>query len=326
MTYAEIRQIHRINGQPTVSLTVSKERGANTLRVAADVKRKLEAIRAELPPDLVFKSVDDESQEIRKNLNDLYLLAGLITVIVFVMIFVVLRRVKPSLLILSSIAFSIVITFNLIYAFKISLNMLTLGALALGFGMFVDNSIVVFENILRLRERGLEAARSRHPGPQGGLRRRPGLDPDDMAVFFSFPFFQGKLKIYYLPLAIVIASAMAASLLVSFTLDPGPQPRACSKRGRRPAPEERRSPRFEKALGVPHPPPRRGPPRRRGPSLRRLQVVPGRGHPRPLVLRGTRRSTSTSGSACRPGRTSPGPTRPSGPSKRRSWPRTSRRR
>jgi hydrophobic/amphiphilic exporter-1 (mainly G- bacteria), HAE1 family len=250
VTYAEIRQIHRINGQPTVSLTVSKERGANTLRVAADVKRKLEAIRAELPPDLVFKSVDDESQEIRKNLNDLYLLAGLITAIVFIMIFVVLRRIKPSLLILSSIAFSIVITFNLIYAFKISLNMLTLGALALGFGMFVDNSIVVFENILRLREGGMEARDAALQGPREVFVAVLASTLTTMAVFFSFPFFQGKLKIYYLPLAIVIASAMAASLLVSFTLVPALSPRLLEKRRTAGTGGERRSPRLEKALGA----------------------------------------------------------------------------
>ena len=71
-----------------------------------------------------------------------------------------------------------------------------------------------------------------------------------MAVFFSFPFFQGKLKIYYLPLAIVIASAMAASLLVSFTLDPGPQPAACRKAANGRNGRRDRSPRFEKALGV----------------------------------------------------------------------------
>jgi HAE1 family hydrophobic/amphiphilic exporter-1 len=250
VTYAEIRQVHRINGQPTVSLTVSKERGANTLRVAADVKRKLEAIRAELPPDLAFKSVDDESQEIRKNLNDLYLLAGLITVIVFVMIFVVLRRITPSLLILSSIAFSIVITFNLIYAFKISLNMLTLGALALGFGMFVDNSIVVFENILRLRERGLEPRDAAIQGPKEVFVAVLASTLTVMAVFFSFPFFQGKLKIYYLPLAIVIGSAMAASLLVSFSLIPALSPRLLEKRRTAGPGGERRSSRLEKALGA----------------------------------------------------------------------------
>ena len=178
------------------------------------------------------------------------LLAGLITVIVFVMIFVVLRRFKPSLLILSSIAFSIVITFNLIYAFKISLNMLTLGALALGFGMFVDNSIVVFENILRLRESGLSPREAALQGPKEVFVAVLASTLTIMAVFFSFPFFQGKLKIYYLPLAIVIASAMAASLLVSFTLVPSLSPRLLEKTERSGRPAEKRSPRFEKALGV----------------------------------------------------------------------------
>lgn len=249
ITYQDIRAIHRINGQPTVSMSVTKERGANTLRVARDVKRKLEEVRADLPPDLVFKSVDDESEEIRKNLNDLYLLAGLITAIVFVMIFVVLRRFRPSLLILSSIAFSVVITFNLIYAFKISLNMLTLGALALGFGMFVDNSIVVFENILRLRERGMEPREAAVQGPREVFVAVVASTLTTSAVFFSFPFFQGKLKIYYLPLAVVITSALAVSVAVSFSLIPALSPRLIARR-KGGSTEEKRSPRFERALAV----------------------------------------------------------------------------
>jgi HAE1 family hydrophobic/amphiphilic exporter-1 len=250
VTYAEIRQINRINGQPTVSLSITKERGANTLRIAADVKRKLEAIKSELPAGLVFKQVDDESLEIRKNLNDLYLLAGLITVIVFVMILVVLRRITPSLLILSSIAFSIVITFNLIYAFGISLNMLTLGALALGFGMFVDNSIVVFENTLRLREGGMEPRQAAVEGPKQVFVAVLASTLTTMAVFFSFPFFQGKLKIYYQPLAIVVASSIAASLLVSFTLVPSLSPLLLKKRRGTTARGERRSLLFERVLGL----------------------------------------------------------------------------
>jgi len=248
LAYAEIRAIHRINGRPTVSLTVLKERGGNTLRVARDVKARLEEVEKELPPGLVFKQVDDESEEIRKNLRDFYLLAGIITAIVFAMIFVVLRRLRPSLLILSSIAFSIVITFNLIYVLKISLNMLTLGALALGFGMFVDNSIVVFENILRLRERGLGPRQAALQGPKEVFVAVLASTLTTMAVFFSFPFFQGKLKMYYLPLAFVIASAMAASLLVSFSLIPALSPRLLERRKRTEAGEEKRGPRFEKAL------------------------------------------------------------------------------
>ncbi|MCK7541185.1 MAG: efflux RND transporter permease subunit [Marinilabiliales bacterium] len=325
VTYADIRAIHRINGQPTVNLTVSKERGANTLRVARDVKLKLEEVKRELPLDLVFKAGDDESLEIRKNLNDLYLLAGLITAIVFVMVFVVLRRVMPSLLILSSIAFSIVITFNLIYAFGISLNMLTLGALALGFGMFVDNSIVVFENILRLREGGMEAREASVQGPREVFTAVLASTLTTMAVFFSFPFFQGKLKIYYLPLAIVIASAMAASLLVSFTLVPSLSPRLLKKRKRdgsarrRGARASRRPSAFSSAIPwrscSSSPPCSSGPTSGSGPRSPWAVGIPG-----------IRRNTSMSGSACRRGPTSPGPTRPSAPSKRRSRPRITKRR
>jgi len=233
-TTSEVNSIHRINGLPTISLTVYKEKGTNTLKVAREVKSRLEEVKKQLPGDLIFKTLNDESDQIRKNLRDLYLLAGIITAVVFFMIFIVLRRLKPSLLILSSIAFSVVITFNLIYIFRITMNILTLGALALGFGMFVDNSIVVFENILRLRERGLPAVEAATRGPREVFIAVLASTLTTMAAFFTFPYFQGRLRIYYLPLAIVIASALAASLLVSFSLIPALAPRLVEKRrGRR---------------------------------------------------------------------------------------------
>jgi len=245
-TYGDVTYINRINGQPTVNLTVTKEKGTNTLKVAGDVKKKLEEIKKDLPKDLVFKTVNDESQEIQKNLRDLYLLAGIIAVVVFFMIFVVLRRLRPSLLILSSIAFSVVITFNLIYFFKASMNMLTLGALALGFGMFVDNSIVVFENILRLREKGLSPREAAIRGPKEVFIAVLASTLTTMAVFFTFPYFQGRLKMYYLPLAIVISSALAASLLVSFSLIPALSPRLVERRKK--IPEEKVRAGYEKFL------------------------------------------------------------------------------
>jgi hydrophobic/amphiphilic exporter-1 (mainly G- bacteria), HAE1 family len=219
-SYGDIYAINRINGRPTVSLTVYKEKGANTLETAEAVKERLAAVRRELPRDLTFKTVDDESLEIRKKLKDVYLLAGIIMAVVFLMVFIVLRDLKPSLLILSSVAFSVVITFNLIYAFKIAMNMLTLGALALGFGMFVDNSIVVFENILRLRERGVPPRRAALQGPREVFTAVLASTLTTVSVFFSFPYFQGRLRIYYFPLAIVMVSALSASLVVSYTLIP----------------------------------------------------------------------------------------------------------
>ncbi|MHB8095976.1 MAG: efflux RND transporter permease subunit, partial [Candidatus Aminicenantales bacterium] len=166
-SYADINSIHRINGSPTVQLTVTKEEGTNTLKVARKVKEKLASIQKELPQGLVFRTVEDESLDVEKNLRHLIILAGIIVILVFAMIILILRTLVPSLLILSSIAFSVVITFNFIYLMKIPLNMLTLGALALGFGMFVDNSIVVFENTLRLREGGLDPKQAAVEGAKG---------------------------------------------------------------------------------------------------------------------------------------------------------------
>ncbi len=221
----EVGSIVRINGQPTVMLTVVKESGTNTLRVAREVRRRLAAIRANLPRDLVFRTVDDESAQVARNLRHLGLLAAVIIALIFLMIFAALRRILPSLLILSSVAFSVVITFNLLYAVGISLNMLTLGALALGFGMFVDNSIVVFENILRLRERGLPPARAAIQGAREVFLPVLASTLTTAGVFLCFPFFQGRLRAYYLPLAVVMSSALAASLAVSFSLIPALSPR-----------------------------------------------------------------------------------------------------
>lgn len=225
LEYAEVFDLNRINGQSTIMLTVLKEKGKNTLKVARLVKQRLEQVKRNLPADLIFRVVDDESQEIRDNLHHLYLLAATITTLIFFMIFIIIRKLSPSLLILSSVIFSAVISFNFIYLFKISLNMLTLGALALGFGIFVDNSIVVFENILRLRESGLAPREAAWRGARQVFPPVLASTLTTIGVFFCFPFFQGRLRIYYLPLGIVMALALTTSLLVSFSLIPALSPR-----------------------------------------------------------------------------------------------------
>lgn len=225
LEYADVYHLNRINGQPTIMLRVLKEKGKNTLKVAREVKSRLETVKKNLPRDLIFRVVDDESQEIIRNLNHLYLLAATITFLIFLMIFIIIRRLAPSLLILSSVAFSAIISFNFIYLFKISLNMLTLGALALGFGMFVDNSIVVFENILRLREYGLEPKEAARRGAREVIMPVLASTLTTIGVFFCFPFFQGRLRIYYLPLGIVMSIALTTSLLVSFSLIPALSPK-----------------------------------------------------------------------------------------------------
>jgi HAE1 family hydrophobic/amphiphilic exporter-1 len=236
--YGDIQHIHRINGQPTISMTIHKEKGLSTLRVSRDVKLRLEGVKKELPPDLIFRAVNDESDEIQKHLKELYILVGIIVVVIFILIYLVLRSIKPSLLVLSSIGFSVLLTFNLVYFTKTSLNMLTLGGLALGFGLFVDNSIVVFENILRIREEGKSPVQAAIQGSKEVFLPVFASTLTTMSVFFSIAYFQGRLKLVYLPMAIVISSALAASLLVSFSVIPALSPRLLK------SPKKRRKERY----------------------------------------------------------------------------------
>ncbi len=228
--YGEIQDLNRINGQPTLRVIIHKEKAASTLGVAKSVKVKLQEIKKELPSNLIFRLVNDESAVIKRSLKELGLLAVIILVIIFSLIFLMLRSFYPSLLILSSIAFSVLITVHVIALLKISLNMLTLGALALGFGLFVDNSVVVFENILRLRENGLPPVKAAIEGPQEVFLAVLASTLTTVCVFFCFPYFQGRLKIYYLPLGIVISSALSVSLLVSFALMPALSPKLLKTR------------------------------------------------------------------------------------------------
>jgi len=245
-SFKDIYSINRINGQPTIGVTITKEKGMSTLKVSRAAKKKLEVVKQDLPSDLIFRNVDDESKEIQKNLSEIYLLVGIIITVIFILVFIVLRSFKPSLLILSSILFSVLITFNLIYFFKVSINILTLGGLALGFGLFVDNSIVVFENILRLREKGVPPIQAAIQGSKEVFLPVLAATLTTMSVFFSFAYFQGRLKLYYLPLAIVITSALAASLFVSFSLIPAMSPKLIIKRRKKTKKPSRAT--YEKVL------------------------------------------------------------------------------
>lgn len=245
-TYGDVNFINRINGQPTIRLTVRKEPGSGTPKVSKAVKEKLESLKKELPKDLIFRTIDDESADIQNSLNELYLLVGIIITVIFMLIFISLRSFKPSLLVLSSIFFSVCITFNLIYLFKISINMLTLGGLTLGFGLFVDNAIVVFENVLRLREKGISPVNAAIQGSKEVFLPVLAGTLTTVCVFFSFAYFQGRLKLYYLPVAIVMVIALMTSLFVSFSLIPALSPNLMKKP--RKAPKERLRNIYEKFL------------------------------------------------------------------------------
>ncbi len=219
LSSGRIREEKRYQGMPLVVLDIYKERGASTLHLASLLKRKIGEIERKVP-SVSTKIIEDESRELKTRLLKLVKLSLLIILIIFAILLLVLKDLRPSLLVISSVFFSVFASFTLIYLLKIPVNLLTLSGFALGFGMFVDNAVVVFENILRLREGGMERVEASAEGARGVFLPVVASTLTTIIVFFSFAYFQGRLRLYYLPLAYTVSIAMVCSVLVAFTLIP----------------------------------------------------------------------------------------------------------
>ena len=151
-TTKERTSISRYNGQENISLFIKKQSGANTLRVANRVRRAVEKLIQELPKGMKIDIVYDSSFVVKEaitGVRDAALCGG---VLAFFILLFFLRNVRSSLIVTVAIPISILATFSLMFFGKISLNMMSLGGLALGVGMLVDNAVVVMESIFRAKK------------------------------------------------------------------------------------------------------------------------------------------------------------------------------
>lgn len=220
MGYQEMREEGRYNGKPTVVVDVYKQPQASTMELAGRIRRSLGDLSRKFKDRLQYKIVNDESEELEKRLSGLGRIALLILAVIFLILFLTVRDWRGALLIFASVFFSVFATFTAIYIFNIPLNLLTLSGFALGFGMFVDNAVVVYDSILRLREKGCSREYAALEGPRRVFIPVLASTFTTIIVFFSFAYFQGRLRVYYLPLAEVISIALLCSVVVAYTLVP----------------------------------------------------------------------------------------------------------
>ena len=219
-TYEEARSYSRINGRPSVGFTVVKGVGVNTVRVADAVKARLTQLERLSPYGAEFDLVYDESEDIERQLTDLRTRAGFSAIVIFVVLLGFLRSFRSAALIFATIAFSVLIALNLIYFGGLTLNLLTLMGLAMGFGLIVDNSIVVLENVYRRWQRGEEALSAAEGGAREVVLPILASTATTLIVFVPFVYLQGELRVYYVPLAIVVALTLVASIFVAFSFIP----------------------------------------------------------------------------------------------------------
>ena len=209
----------KIDGQDGVMFNVFKGSTASTSDVSAGCKEQLEKLQEDFP-GLELRVVSDQASFIALYIQSILqaLLLGALLAIVVLALF--LRDWKPTLIVAFSIPFSVLVALLLMYFSGISLNIMSLGGISLAIGMLVDNSIVVLENIYRLRARGISPQRAAVQGAKQISGAVVASTLTTICVFLPIVFTTGLVNQLLLPFALTITYVLAASLVVALTLVP----------------------------------------------------------------------------------------------------------
>jgi len=217
----EKTSISRYNGKDSVSLVIRKQSGTNTLNVVKGVRKEIKKVLAEkLPKGIRIQVTYDQSQFIQEAISNVRSAAMLGAFLAFLVLFLFLWEIGPSLAITFSIPISVMATLCLMYFANINLNMMSMGGLALGIGMLVDNSIVVIENISRHRKMQKGLKQSCIEGATEMLSPIMGSTLTTIAVFLPFAFVVGIAGQIFKQLSFTITFSLLASIVVAISLVP----------------------------------------------------------------------------------------------------------
>lgn len=219
-TLKEMRYASRIQNQNGVYLIVSKRSGANTQQASAAVKKELANLQGTIPGNPVFHVAMDQGDMIEQVTSNTVSNAWMGGLLAIVLIFLFLRNWRPTFVIFLAIPLSIITTFIAMYAAGYTLNLLTLGGLALGIGMLVDNAIVVIENVYRHLEEGDGADQASIAGASEVGMAITASTLTTIAVFFPMIFASGITGKLTQALGLSIAFSLVASLFVALTVVP----------------------------------------------------------------------------------------------------------
>ena len=218
--YKERTDVTRINAVEAVELAIYKEGDANTVQVAKLINNKLDAINKLLGDRYQLTVVYDQSTFISNAISEVKSAAIIGGLLAMIILYLFLRSIVPTLIISLSIPVSVIATFNMMYGNGISLNIMSLGGIALATGLLVDNAIVVLENIARYKEQGLSAVEAARKGTKEVSGAIIASTLTTLAVFVPLIFVEGVAGQLFADQAMTVAFALVASLVVALTLIP----------------------------------------------------------------------------------------------------------
>ncbi|MDD3926078.1 MAG: efflux RND transporter permease subunit, partial [bacterium] len=224
---AEVRDYHqerrvlaRLNGQPAVGLSITKQSDANTITTVKSVMERLERVK-KIYPNIKYRVAYDQSKYVQHSVNDLLLNAVIGGVLAILILLFFLRNVRSTLVVALSIPISIISTFALVYLCGFTLNTMSLSGLALATGLIVDDAVVVLENIFRHIERDKKSAREAAiNGTNEIMSAVIASTWTVMVVFLPLLLIKGQSGQMFTQFALVVIFSLAVSLLDAVTIVP----------------------------------------------------------------------------------------------------------
>ncbi|MBN2790625.1 MAG: efflux RND transporter permease subunit [Candidatus Delongbacteria bacterium] len=213
--------INRINGKASVNVVIMKEPGANAITTADLVDKAVQNFREKHNDGSIEAEVNfDSTETIREELDDIKVRALFSIVVIMLVLMIFLLNVKLSIVVIISVALSLLMSGFLLYFANYSLNIVTLSGLILSFGLLVDNSVVVLENIIRLFNEGMDKVRASIEGTKEVILPVVSSTLTTLVVFIPFLYMSGERRLYWIPLAVAVGTSLLSSLLVSITFIP----------------------------------------------------------------------------------------------------------
>jgi HAE1 family hydrophobic/amphiphilic exporter-1 len=219
-TFKDTSSLAYVNGEPTLSIDIVKQGDANTVDVSNDVTSQIEAVQQQLSQEVTLTKVMDSADFIKDSIKSVVInmiLGGVMAVFVLL---VFLRSFRSTLIIGLAIPIALISAFTLLYFSGQTLNIITLGGLALGIGLLVDSSIVILENIYKYRERGYSRVESAKKGASEISSAVVASTLTSLVVFLPIVFTGGIAAELFMPLALTVGFTLLASLLVALTIVP----------------------------------------------------------------------------------------------------------
>ncbi|MBN2135535.1 MAG: efflux RND transporter permease subunit [Acidobacteria bacterium] len=222
--YEDRKRITQIDGRENVELAIYKEAQANTVTLSTQIKDLLsdleDTLNKRTKQPIKMEIIEDQARFIHRSVSevkDAAIIGGLLAVFI---LFLFLRSFRSTMIIGIAIPISVVITFFLMYIFKISLNIMSLGGLTLGIGMLVDNAIVVLEAIHRYKEKGIGPIEAAKKGASEVAEAVTASTLTTVFVFVPIVFVTGIAGQLFRDQALTVAFSLTASLIVALTLIP----------------------------------------------------------------------------------------------------------